>query len=372
VLITSRNTLWPPGQAVTVPVLDRSVAAEFLADRTQDPDDQAATGLADEVGGLPLALEQAAAYVQVTSETLAGYLAAFQRGRASLLARGVPTRYTGTVVTTWALTFSQLEQSNPSAAGLLRLLAFFASDAVPLGLLLRSRPGLTEQLPAEVAPVLVPLLEDELAAGEAVSALHDYSLARQVGDGTVSVHQLVQAVTADQMPDELRGMWRQAAAALVEAALPGNPAQHNTWPLFAALLPHAQAAFAPDSNGMALVASYLGHSGSYVAAREFWRGVLEERVRNLGPENPATLPALVQVAYCTGKAGDAAGARDRFAALLPIEERVLGHEHPETLAVRAGLARWTEEAGDIAGARDRFAALLPVRERVSDPSTRIP
>jgi len=72
--------------------------------------------------------------------------------------------------------------------------------------------------------VLVPLLEDELAAGDAVAALRRYSLARPAGDGLVSVHRLVQAVTADQIPDELHGTWRRAAAAVIEAAIPPDPA----------------------------------------------------------------------------------------------------------------------------------------------------
>jgi hypothetical protein len=64
VLITSQSALWPPGQALEVPVLDAKVAAGFLISRTGDPDQRAAAELADELGGLPLALEQAAAYVQ--------------------------------------------------------------------------------------------------------------------------------------------------------------------------------------------------------------------------------------------------------------------------------------------------------------------
>ena len=72
----------------------------------------------------------------------------FRRRRADLLARGEPTGYPGTVATTWALAFTQLEQSAPAAAGLLRLLAFCAPEAVPLRLLLQPRPGLTEQLAA--------------------------------------------------------------------------------------------------------------------------------------------------------------------------------------------------------------------------------
>ena len=92
-MITSRTALWPPRQAVEVPVLDLDAAAGFLAARTGDPDPQAAAGLAEAVGGLPLALEQAAAYIQATGDSLATYLAVFRRRRTDLLARGEPAGY---------------------------------------------------------------------------------------------------------------------------------------------------------------------------------------------------------------------------------------------------------------------------------------
>jgi len=109
-------------------VLDPAVAAGFLVKRTGDPDQQAARDLADVLGGLPLALEQAAAYTQATGGTLAGYLALFRQRRAGLLARGEPTGYGKTVASTWALAFDRLQTAAPSAAGLLRLLAFCAPE----------------------------------------------------------------------------------------------------------------------------------------------------------------------------------------------------------------------------------------------------
>jgi hypothetical protein len=124
---------WPRGQAVEVPVLGTEIAAGFLVNRTGDPDGQAAATLAGELGGLPLALEQAAAYVQATWETLAGYLASFRRRRADLLARGEPTGYPQTVATTWRLAFEDLAQAAPDAAGMLRLLAFCAPEAIRFG-----------------------------------------------------------------------------------------------------------------------------------------------------------------------------------------------------------------------------------------------
>ena len=369
VLITSRNALWPPSQLVEVPVLDTAVAAGFLAERTGDRDEQAALELAAELGGLPLALEQAAAYIQATGDSLAGYLGEFRRRRAGLLARGEPAGYTGTVATAWALAFSQLERSAPGAAGLLRLLAFCAPEAVPLGLLLRPRPGLAGQLPAGVALVLGPLLEDELAAKDAVAALRRYSLARPAGDGLVSVHRLVQAVTADQMPADLAQAWQQAAAAVIQAAVPEDTQLPATWPACAVLLPHARAVLALTSGGMWLIALYLGNSGSYPAARDLLQLIADaySQAEAYGPEHRDTLAARANLARWTGEAGDAAGARDQFAALLPMAERVLGAEHPDTLAAHHNLAYWTGQAGDAAGARGQYAALLPISEQVLGP-----
>ena len=369
VLITSRNALWPSRQAVEVPVLGFDAAAWFLVDRSGDPDEQAARALARELGGLPLALEQAAAYIEAAGGTLAGYLALFQRRRGDVLGRGGAAGYPGTVATTWSLTFAHLEQSAPAAAGLLRLLACCAPEAIPLWLLLQPRPGLTDHLAPAVAEVLAPLLTDELAAGDAVTALRQYSLARPAGARLVSVHRLVQAVTADQMPAALAQAWRRAAATVIEAAIPSGTRQPETWPTCAVLLPHARAVLDLASSGMERIATYLGHSGNYGAARDLFQLINDARSENnaYGPEHPDALTARGRLAYWTGEAGDAAGARDQFAALLPIEEHVLGPEHPDTLSARGNLARWTGEAGDAAAARNRFATLLPVRERVSGP-----
>ena len=367
VLVTSRNPHWPPGQMLDVPVLDLEVAAGFLVTRTGDVNERAARELAEELGGLPLALEQAGAYVEASGGSLAGYLGSFRRRRPEMLARGTPTGYDSTVAATWSLAFAEVEQSAPTAASLLRLLAFCAPEPVPLQLLLQPRPGLTYRFAGEVAPALVPLLGDELAVADAIAVLRRYSLVTPAGNGLLLVHRLVQAVTRDQVPADLVTAWQQAAAAVIEGALPGDPTQRETWPAYALLLPHAQAALPADSDGMEQVSTYLGHIGSYGAARDREREVVEARARVLGPEHPDTLTALDNLTFWTGLAGDPAGARDLLADLLPSRERVSGLEHPDTLFVRAGLARWTGEAGDAAGARDQSAALLPIAEQVSGP-----
>ena len=288
----------------------------------------------------------------------------FRQQRAGLLGRGEPAGYGKTVATTWALAFGRLEQAEPGAAGLLRLMACCAPEAVPLRLLLQPRPGLDGKLGPDVAPALVPLLDNRLAAGDAVAALRRYSLVTPAGDGLVSVHRLLQAVTIDQMPGDLAGQWRQAAAALIEAAIPADTNPPQTWPVCAALLPHARVALADDSDGVARIANYLGQSGNYAAARDLERKIADAVERVLGAEHPDALTARGNLARWTGRAGDPAGARDQFAALLAACERVLGAEHPDTLRVRRSLAGWTGSAGDWAAVWSQFAALLPACERI--------
>ena len=345
VLITTQNQHWPHGQALDVPVLDPVVAADFLVNRTGDTDRAAARELAGELGGLPLALEQADAYLQATGTTLARYQLMFRDRQADLLARGEVSGHSD-VTATLGLALSRLADETPAPAGLMRLLAFLASEPTPLTLLLADDQA-TGLLGPEVTAMVGPLLGDPVAAGDAITGLRRYSLASPARDGLVLVHRLVQAITRARLPAEETAQWEQAAAALVEAAVPADPELPAAWPTFAVLLPHARAVLDLTSDGMRQIAAYLGHSGSYPAARDLFQ-LIADAYRDSDAyesEHPDTLGIRNALAWWTGQAGDAAGARDQLAALLPSYERVLGPDHPDTLDTRHELASWTEQAG---------------------------
>ena len=367
IVITTQNQHWPPGQVLDVPALDTDVAAGFLLTRTGDADQAAARELASELDGLPLALEQAAAYMQATGTSLAEYLRLFRIRQADLLARGESAGHPADVAASLGLALSRLA-ADPRAVGLLRLLSFMAPEPVPLTLLFAA-DRVVASLPGPATEAVATMLGDPVAMGDAVTALRRYSLVTPAGPGLVLVHRLVQAVARAQLTADESELWEQAAASLVEAAVPDQPRLPAAWPACAALLPHARAVLHPASDGMSQIAGYLGSSGSYTAARDLFQLITDARMEDdaHGPGHPGTLDARHQLAYWTGRAGDATTARDQCAALLPVRERVLGAEHPSTLATRHELARWTGVAGDAAGARHQFAALLPIRERVLGP-----
>jgi Tetratricopeptide repeat len=360
ILVTTQSPSWPARQAIEVQALPAGVAARFLCSRTGDADQAAARTLADELGGLPLALEQAAAYVLATGTTLARYLRLFQERRSDLLARGEPTAYRKTIATTWQVAFARLNQLAPLATALLRLLAFWAPEPAPLDLLLKPAEDLINQIPADLAP----LIGDEVAINDAVGELRRYSLITFAGASSVVTHRLVQAVTKDQLPTRLASQWREVAAFLINAAIPADPESPANWSVFADLLPHAQAVLGASSAGMFRTANYLAYSGNYSAAIKQFTTMLPVIEQILGAEHPHMLICRQYLATWTGEAGDPASARDQYAALLPFQERILGAEHPDTLNVRHNLARWTGQAGDPFAARDKITSLVPIHERV--------
>ena len=92
-----------------------------------------------------------------------------------------------------------------------------------------------------MAELLGPLLDNDFARDEAVASLRRYSLVSVPRGDRVSVHRLVQAITLAQLPMQEAEAWRRVTAAVIEAALPGDPEDPGSWPVFAVLLPHAQA-----------------------------------------------------------------------------------------------------------------------------------
>src|SRR5262249_34775507 len=144
-LITSRFADWPAVagiRSIQLDVLEPEPARQFLLARTsrtaEGAERLASDDLASALGYLPLALEQAAAYIAAPGAEVdfAGYLRLYREATANLLARGVlgSTDYPDPVITTWEATVARL---SPESRGILRLCAWYADTPIPRALVMR-------------------------------------------------------------------------------------------------------------------------------------------------------------------------------------------------------------------------------------------
>src|SRR5579864_6867531 len=126
-----------------------------------NPDNRSvAQAISQELDGLPLALDQAGAYIKEAPCPLPEYLARYQARRSDILeVRGsFDQDYPASVATTWSLSFEKVHQANPAAAELLDFCAYLSPDAIPEEILTEGASHLGDVLsPIATDPVQLDL-----------------------------------------------------------------------------------------------------------------------------------------------------------------------------------------------------------------------
>ena len=366
VLITSRYAAWGGvAQKLEVKKWAPEVAVEFLLKRTGLTDVETAKELAGELDYLPLALEQAAAYIDSAQKTLPGYLAMFRQHQLVLLKRGIPsTDYPATVGTTWELSFQRLETESPGGVGLLQLCAFLAPDDIPRDVIVSGADHLPEPLSATV--------RDEIAFDEAVSAIRRYSLIDAAGESTLSMHRLVQAVVRHRLDPSERARWAEAAVSIVNIAFPHESADVRTWKVCDHLLPHAivVADFAESlSVGLGATARLVNHVGTYAWGRAEYgkaKGAFQRALRidekAFGPNHPNVAIRVNNLGAVQQALGDFLGAKAAFERVLNINERAFGSDHAAVATAVNNLGSVLEDLGDFPGAKASYERALNISE----------
>jgi tetratricopeptide (TPR) repeat protein len=348
VLITSRTPTWDRGTA-TVPldVLSREEAVAFLRRRTASTDTETLAALTELLGDLPLALEQAAAYMDQTHTTPAEYLALYQEHGAELLTVGVPLTTEETVTTTWQVALDQV-RATPAAQELLSLCAFLAPDDIPRAMLREHAEVLPEPLRGSIGR--------PLAYNQAVSALERYSLVTVTAD-TLTIHRLVQTVVRASLSPEDQQQWAGAAVRLAKAAFSPGTVGVASWPTWELLLPHTLAVvdyakkldIEPNVAALLLheAAFYLQSRGEYRQALTLAEQALAGYRQVLGDDHPDTLASMDILAETRRALGDLDGARQLFEQALAGRRRVLGDDHPDTLNSMNDLAAVRQKLGQL-------------------------
>ena len=363
VLITSRNANWRgTATLLDVKVLERKESVDFLLKRTGYTDMEAAGALADALGNLPLALEQAGAYMEAKGRTLSDYLNMFTVHKNKLLNRAAPsTDYPDTVATTWDIAFNEVKQLSSSGADLLNLCAFLAPDDIPVELL---NSGV-EYLPGSLAAVA----GDPLAFDDAVDPLRRYSLVEITAE-SISVHRLVQAVTRNRLDgDELKKL-AEAAVRIVNKAFPSGSDDVRTWPVCSRLLPHALAAaehaealdVAPDSTGRLLnqTGVYLKGHAQFAEAKGMHERALAIYEAEYGPDHPDVATNLNNLGLVLKALGDMEGAKKMFERALVIGEAAYGPDHPQVAIYVNNLGGVLQDIEDMEGAKKMFERALAI------------
>jgi hypothetical protein len=236
VLVTSRDASWEDHATLAeLEVFTPEEAVEFLLDRSRSGDAASAADIAEVLGWLPLALEQAGAYTRETRIGLRAYLERLQCYPARTLVTGRPRDRDSadTVATTWQVSLAQV-QPTPGAVGLLEVCAFLSPEEIP-------RELFATQLDPP-ATGLGMLAKDPFALDEAVAALHRFGLVK-ASEQTLTVHRLLQQVARDGLDATAGDIRAGTGVRLLAEAFPVEGIEDpGVWPRCERLLPHALAA----------------------------------------------------------------------------------------------------------------------------------
>ena len=366
------------------------LAAALGAHKRQEPASEIAA-LAEDLGYLPLAISQAAAYLIETELDCAAYralLADQVHKLADLLPEPgmLPDDQSATLAAAWSLSIDRADHVRPVglARPMLQLAAMLDPSGIPAAILTsaaalaylakqripRNGTSAADASATDPAPVTADGAVDALRALYRLNLI-DYSPATP--DQAVRIHQLIQRAVRESLSADLSEETAHAAA----------DALASVWPDIERDATHSQALRA-NADVLRRVAekslwrprahpvlfrsgNSLGKSGQVTSAAVHFERLASSAQQHLGLDHPDVLAARHDLAEWRGQTGNVAGAVADCQQLLADRERVLGADHPDTMATRNNLAVWRAMAGDAAGAVAAFKALLADRKRVLGP-----
>lgn len=354
VVLTTRNSSWRGlVETLEIDVFRRDESVEFLLRRVPSAISTAdADRLAEALGDLPLALEQAAALKAETGMSVGEYLRLLEERSEELLNQNRPADYPNSMSAAWSLSVAALESRLPQAVELLRCLAFLGPDPIPPDIL-RSSASLTR-------PLLREVLGDPVMLTKTVGELNRFALAKVNPEGrTIQIHRLVQALLREQLDAKEQASLRHDVHVLLANGAPVNPDEAKHWSRFAALVPHLEPARIAESKEHAVrifvldVVRYLYQSGNRPAAQAMVEDFLRRWENEPGEENyRLLLTAQTRRGDILRDLGDYALAAETDRAAYQRAREIFGAEDHATLSAARALGGDLRALGDFAAAAE--------------------
>jgi tetratricopeptide (TPR) repeat protein len=319
---------------VTVPQMDESGASEMMQKYLIDPsriesDEGLLPGLLRKLTYLPLAIVQAASYLNETGESLKTYealLSSHDDEAMELLSEHFEDdgRYSGienAVAKTWLISFEQIRRRSSLAFEYLGFMACVDPKDIPRSLLPPSEMSSLKQ------------------QTDAIGILNAFSFITRHDDGSAfDLHRLVHLATRGWLKKngELLACHEHAVVRLGTLLSDISQTNRVDWRPYIA---HAQYAVGGDEKNYNKAevrlaekcGACLYYDGRYREAETLWQMAFIFREKVLGIEHPYTLTSvsnLGQVRLRQGKYDEAEAMHRRA---LEGSERVLGLGHPHTL-----------------------------------------
>jgi len=413
--------------------LDDEVGAEVLRDlapEVTDPGGHQARELSRRLGGLPLALHLAGAYLGspfARWTSFAGYRQALDGVELPAALTDIEEQGAdihANVQRTWDLSLDALAaEGRPQARPLLLVLSCFA-PATPIPAWLLQLPplaGLLDRPDEEGNP---RRLRDGLQGLSRTGLIDIASSGSPAGVHAVTVHPVVADANRIRLSASAaaeRAAVQETVVALLEAATADlDPAQPGDWPTWRRLRAHmnavidlladdldpvvlarlltvsavgteallgagrlaaagklaqasvAAATFLPPDDPAAMTArGYLARTlvrrGHSADAEAIYRELLADRIRVQGEDHLDTLATWHDLAAALGVQGRFGEAEQLYRQLLGDDYRMHGLDHRETLAARHGLARMIGLQGRYAEAEELSRQVLQAQRRVLGP-----
>jgi hypothetical protein len=310
ILVTSNAPRWRGiAEPVEIPLWPKEIGADYLTARTGRVVERAAAeALSQQLGGLPLAHEQAGAYCERLDVSFAEYRRRFETAPVRLLddTRDAPAEYHDglTVAKTFALAIEEAAKLHPAAEPLIVHAALLAPDVIPLFLFSEAREKLGEPLATALAG---DGLDEAIAELRTFALIDRESIADERGlsitHDAIRLHRLVREIAMARRESEARAGMRLALIASLALVYPEdgdeNPA---SWSRCGLLTPHVLTTCEREKAGLAAnveCARLLNRTAGYFYARAALsegRPLLEHalaiREKVLGPEHPDTGQSL--------------------------------------------------------------------------------
>jgi tetratricopeptide (TPR) repeat protein/CO dehydrogenase nickel-insertion accessory protein CooC1 len=339
-LITSRNQAWThAAEPLEVDVFTRDESVAHLLRHVPALDPADAKKVAEALGHLPLAVEQASAWLEQTGMPAHAYVEQLATQSTRILALNQPPDYQLPVVATWNLSFERLKERSPAAVRLLQLCAFFSPQPIDMSLLYSD----------EMLAALLPLddtLTEKLMLGRVIRDISRFALVKvDQGSNSLQIHRLVQAVIRSQMTDEEQVEARHEVHKILVGARPhrGDTDDPANWSRYNLIWPHLGPSLAEecdDPRTRQLLIDWVRYQwkhGEFEACLSLANRLENLWTAQLGPDHQQTLHLRFHIANVLRSQGRFSEALELDTYVLERQRAILGPDHPHALMTAGGL-----------------------------------